>query len=77
MKSLISLLLTGAVLLLGVALLMTDRLEYCGQPASLRPRAAADRVSAAGRPTLAPPQKVVLVSVEADLSDIEIGWVEK
>jgi len=72
----ISLLLTGSVLLAGMWLLSTSRLEYCGRPMVLQPRSDAATVADAPAPTLAPPLKVVFVRVEADKSDLEVGWAE-
>ena len=68
------LILTGVVLLATAILLASSRLEYCDQPEALRPQT--DCVSAVETrcPTLAPPQKVVYVRVEADKPDLEIGW---
>ena len=68
-------LFNGVVLLAAVTLLAAARLEYCGQPEALRPRhnMAADTRG----PTLAPPQKVVFVQIEADKPDLEVGWAER
>jgi hypothetical protein len=68
--------LTGAILLVAMFLLAASRLEYCGQPESLRPQSDAAAAAESQGPTLAPPQKVVFVQVEADKSDLEIGWAE-
>ena len=70
------LILTGAVLLATAILLATSRLEYCGQPEALRPQTDSVTAVEARWPTLAPPQKVVFVRVEADKPDLEIGWAE-
>jgi hypothetical protein len=79
MKSITShipLIVTTTILLVAMLLLSTGRLEYCGQPEALRPRI--DVAAAAERrgPTPAPPPKIVVVHVEADRSDLEIGWAE-
>jgi hypothetical protein len=42
----------------------------------LQPRSDAATVADAPAPTLAPPLKVVFVRVEADKSDLEVGWAE-
>ncbi len=79
MKSIASrvpLILTGVILLAAMILLAAGRLEYCGQPEALRPRIDAVAAAESRRPTLAPPQKVVFIRVEADKPDLEIGWVE-
>jgi hypothetical protein len=70
----ISFLLTSVVLTAAMIFLTTSRPEYCGQPTSLMPQPQA--AVAAPSPTLAPPQKVVVVCVEADKPDIEIGWAK-
>jgi hypothetical protein len=79
MKSIVRhvpLVLTAVVLLVGTMLLAAGRLEYCGQPVALRPSVAVAAGAPAGTPTLAPPQKVVVVRVEADKPDVEVGWAE-
>ena len=79
MKSIVSripLILTGIILLAATTLLSTRRLEYCGQPEALRPRINAAAVAETRGPTLAPPQKVVFVEVEADKPNLEIGWAD-
>ena len=70
------LVLTAIVLLAAMGLLVNARLQYCGQSEPLRPQT--DFVAAAEtcRPTLAPPQKVVFVRVEADKPGLEISWAE-
>jgi hypothetical protein len=71
------LLLTVALLLATTMLLVSSRLEYCDQPEALRsPTESVSRVESQC-PTLAPPQKVVFVRVEADKPDLEIAWAEK
>jgi hypothetical protein len=72
----VPLIATGAVLLLTAALLGTDRLEYCGQPAAFRPCTEAALAVDSPAPTLAPPQKVVFIHIEADKSGLEIGWMD-
>jgi hypothetical protein len=68
----ISYLLTVIVLSAVMVVLATSRPEYCGQSNAVESRleATADAPS----PTLAPPQKMVVVFVETDKPDIEIGW---
>jgi hypothetical protein len=70
------LMLAGAILLVVTILLGTSRLEYCGQPESLRPPRDTRTAVETRCPTLAPPQKVVFVRVEADKSDLQIGWAD-
>jgi hypothetical protein len=67
---------TGTVLLAVMVLLGASRLEYCGQPEILRPQIGATTMAEGPSPTLAPPQKLVFVRVEADKADLEIGWAE-
>jgi hypothetical protein len=70
----ISFLLAGIVLSAVMVLLATSRPEYCGQPNVLASHFEA--TEDAPSPTLAPPQKVVVVFVETDKPDIEIGWAK-
>jgi hypothetical protein len=70
----ISFLLTGAIVSAAMTFLATSRVEYCGQPETLRPQTQA--AAKGPSPTLAPPQKVVVVYVEADKPDIEVGWAK-
>lgn len=72
----LSVFVTGSVLLAFVTALGAGRLEYCGQPETLRPQVDAAAVGEGPTPTLAPPMKVVVVRVEADKADLEIGWAE-
>ena len=72
----ISLILTGVVLLAAALALATVRQPDDCRPDVLQPRIAAAIPADSPRPTLAPPQNVVLVQVEADKSDIEVGWAE-
>ena len=72
----ISLIVTGGVLLAGMLLLAPCRLDYCGRPEAQHPRIETVRTADARTPTLAPPLKVVFVRVEADKSDLEVGWLE-
>jgi hypothetical protein len=71
-SSCVSLMTSAAVLAATLLLLLTSRLEYCGQPATLRP--AVRVADTSGSPTLAPPQKVVVVRIETDKPDIEVRW---
>lgn len=68
--------LAGAILLAGALLLCNHTPEYCGRTwpgvHSLRMASTASLTV----PTLAPPQKMVVVRVEADKSDLEIQWGE-
>ena len=73
----ISLLLAGAILLAAALVLATiQQPEDCNPPELLRPHTVAAAAADSPAPTLAPPQKVVFVHVEADKSDIEVGWAE-
>jgi hypothetical protein len=74
--SFIPLVLAGAILTVAMVVLCAGRLEYCGQPEAMRPRSVAGAATDSQGPTLAPPQKVVFVQVEADKPDLEIGWLE-
>jgi hypothetical protein len=67
----LSMILTCAVLLIAAALMSSSRLEYCGQPEALRPQSC---TAALAEPTLAPPQKVVFIHVEADKPDLQVSW---
>jgi hypothetical protein len=73
----ISVLLAGAILLVAALALTTIRPEECSPPDILKPPMTAAIAAGAPTPTLAPPQKVVFVHVEADRSDIVVGWAEK
>jgi hypothetical protein len=68
------LLLTGAILAAAMTMLASGGPEYCGRPVPVGPPIGAATAANAPTPTLAPPQKVVFVRVEADKSDLEIGW---
>jgi hypothetical protein len=73
----ISLILTGSILLAAAVVLTTiNQPDDCSPPNILKPRADAMVAADSPTPTLAPPQKVVLVQVEADKSDIEVGWAD-
>ena len=71
-----SLISTGGILLAGLLLLTTSRLEYCGRPEVSRSSIGAVTIADARTPTLAPPPRVVFVRIEADRSELEIGWLE-
>lgn len=73
--SYICLILTGSILLTGL-LLLTGWLECCGPSEVPQPQVAAVTAADAPTPTLAPPLQVVFVHVEADTSDLEVGWQE-
>jgi hypothetical protein len=66
--------LTGAILLTAALMLTSIRPEECSPPDVFRPHTNAVAAANAPSPTLAPPVKVVFVHVEADKSDIEVGW---
>jgi hypothetical protein len=70
------LILAGGVLLIGAMLLATNRLEYCGQPAALRPSIGVVAAAPTHTPTLAPPQKAIFVRIESDEPNLEVGWAE-
>ena len=70
----LSFLFTGIILAVAMAFLAVGRPEYCGQNLASRASLMAETDKAA--PTLAPPQKVVVVRVESDKQDIEIGWAQ-
>jgi hypothetical protein len=79
MRSIVSyipLVLATAVLLIALILGGTSRLEYCGQPETLRPHDAPMIAAKPHWPTLAPPQKVVFIRVEADKPDLQVGWAD-
>lgn len=65
-----------AALAVAMGLLASGGPQYCGRScpaaASLKPAATPDAPS----PTLAPRQKVVVVRVEADKLDLEVGWAQ-
>jgi hypothetical protein len=72
-----SLILAGVILIAAAVTLATIRQpEDCGPPSGVRPNASAVAAANSPTPTLAPPQKLVLVRIEADKSDIEVGWAE-
>ena len=68
------LILTSALLLATAILLASSRLEYCDQPEALRPRTEYVAAVESRCPTLAPPQKVVYVRIEADKPNLQVGW---
>ena len=77
LPSRISLALSVVVLLaIAWALATIRQPDDCSPAAMVRLRVAVRTAAGAPAPTLAPPQKVVLVHVEADRSDIEVGWAE-
>jgi hypothetical protein len=70
-------LILAAVVLFGMAaLLATSQPQYCGPVDRPKPIAATSASAPTHAPTLAPPQNVVVVRVESDKPDIEVGWVE-
>jgi hypothetical protein len=72
--SCLSVILAGTILLGATGLLATSRLEYCGQPTPRQMPTNAAMAVGSPAPTLAPPQSVVFVRVEADKPDLEVGW---
>ena len=79
MKSITSrlaLILTGATLALTMAVLATSRPEYCGPIDMPKPHVEARTPVSYGTPTLAPRQNQVVVQVESDRPDIQVGWAE-
>jgi len=70
------LILTGMILVAAMTLLAGGGPEYCGRPGPVGPSLGAATTADAPTPTLAPPQKIVFVRVEADKSDLVIGWAE-
>jgi hypothetical protein len=71
-----ALILTVAILSATMVMLATSRPEYCG-PIDI-PRSHAEAATSASlcTPTLAPRQNLVVVQVESDRPDIQIGWAE-
>ena len=79
MKSITSrlaLILAGAILSATMVMLATSRPEYCGPIDAPRPYAAAATSASAPTPTLAPRQGLVVVKVESDRPDIQVGWAD-
>jgi hypothetical protein len=72
----LALVLAGTILLGLLAVLATSRPEYCGPVDAPRSHAQAAKSISSQAPTLAPQQNVVVVQVESDRPDIEIGWAE-
>jgi hypothetical protein len=74
----ISFLFTAAVLSATAFLFLfaAGRLEYCGQPDTMRPQTESIAMSKNFSPTLASPQKVINVRIETDQDDVEINWSE-
>ena len=68
--------LTAIVLSVAAGLLVNARLQFCGQPEPPQPQTDTVAAVEAYQPTLAPPQKVVFVQIEADKPDLEISWAE-
>jgi hypothetical protein len=79
MKSLsarFAVIVTASTMLAGMWLLATSRLEYCGLTPVPPSRTEIVTASPAPAPTLAPPQEVVFVRIEADKADLQVGWAE-
>jgi hypothetical protein len=73
----VSLVVTGVVLLsVALALANVHRAEECRPSDCLAPRTPSVAMAGSPAPTLAPPQKVVMVQIETDKSDIEVSWAE-
>jgi hypothetical protein len=73
----ISFLVVAAVLLMGMTALMVTQPDACDTTSCLLTAPSHAHVDAGGpMPTLAPPQKLVVVKVEVDKPDLQIGWVE-
>ncbi len=72
----LTLVLTGTILVAAMALLANGGPEYCGRPSPVAPPPGTATAADAPSPTLAPPQEIVFVRVEADKFDLEIGWAE-
>jgi hypothetical protein len=68
----LSLVLAMAALMAAETFLVANPLDACRGYDVPQPRVESSAVGP--MPTLAPPQKVVLVQVEVDKSDIEVGW---
>jgi hypothetical protein len=72
----IPLVVATAVLLSAMTALMFCQPNTC-DPSCVLTSPSHAAVNAAGpTPTLAPPQKMVVVRVEVDKPDLQIGWVE-
>jgi hypothetical protein len=75
-SSRIPLLVAAAVVLTAMIALMAGHFKSC-DPSCLPVAPAQTSASASGpTPTLAPPQKMVVVKVEVDKPDLQVGWVE-
>jgi hypothetical protein len=72
----LALVLAGAILTATMLMLATSRPEYCGPIDIPRPHAQAATSASAATPTLAPRQSLVVVQVESDKPDIQIGWAD-
>lgn len=72
----LALALAGVILFGLMAVLATSRPEYCGPFDAPRSHAHAAKSISSQSPTLAPPPNVVVVRVESDRPDIQIGWAE-
>ena len=78
MKSLTSrfcIVVSASILATALWLLATSRLEYCGPAATSSPVGVA-AASPDNAPTLAPPREVVIVRVETDKADVQVGWAD-
>jgi len=72
----LALILAGTILSATMVMLATSRPEYCGPIDIPRPHAEPVASASASTPTLAPRQNLVVVQVESDRPDIQIGWAE-
>jgi hypothetical protein len=75
-SSRVALVLAGAIVPIVMIVLAAGQPDYCGPVDVCRPHIEAPTSPSAGTPTLAPPQSLVVVQVEADKPDIKIGWAE-
>jgi hypothetical protein len=71
-----SLVLAGAVLFTTIVALAGSRLEYCGPIEISQPHHETRNSVSTSTPTLAPRQNLVVVQVESDRPDIQVGWAD-
>jgi hypothetical protein len=72
----ISLVVAAAVLLTGMTALIVGQPDTCDPSCFLTAPSHAHVDAGGPTPTLAPPQKLVVVKIEVDKPDLQIGWVE-
>jgi hypothetical protein len=75
-SSRVALVLAGAIVPTVLVVLAVGQPDYCGPVDACRLHTEATTSASACTPTLAPPQSVVVVQVEADKPDLKIGWAE-